>query len=371
MGDKYIMLVDTLQEGSVSLVDLPLNEAQSVVSGINLTPYDAFSTWSWSWLNPGTRDSLAWMGTMGCTKPWWPWVYLTRLMGATTGYDFEDQYGNRTALKAIWTQALQIAKASRAPGIVVDLEPYIDSEHAVFLSAIETQWGLSEAEIKAGIVSVMGELIDVAHSEYPGCKLWFLMAPLNTSIYNPLGENVYYHWTKAALDRLVTLNSNVQIISGGEIEIGYTPASVADVAVKIATYKGYYAAHPEYHNHLLLGAPVCLWDNWGITTYWIHYHETDFLTLKEHYAKFVLLLDNFDWIWVYNESTVSQYQPWDATTALPYNALVRSMKARQEMLQIQATGAVYDMANALEILEKDYLGDLFINSAMSYEWFLL
>jgi hypothetical protein len=354
MSEKYIMLADTLHEGSISLMDMTLSEAQSVVAGINETPFDAFSAWSWSWVNPETRDSLAWMDTMGCTKPWWPWVYLTRLMGATTGYDFNDQYGHRTALKAIWTQALRITKANGVPGIVVDLEPYVDSEHAVFLSEIEAQWGLSEAAIKAGITSVMAELIDIAHTEYPGCKLWFLMAPLDPSINALLGENVYYHWTRAALDRLVALNSDVQIISGAELEIGYTPTSMEDLASKIAAYQGYYAAHPEYHDHLLLGAPVCLWNDWDETTAWIHYHATDFLTLKEHYAKFALLLDNFDWIWVYNESTVSQYQPWNAVAALPYNALVRSMKSRQEMLETQVAGTAYDMANALERLDQDY-----------------
>ncbi|HUS81159.1 MAG TPA: hypothetical protein VM283_07820, partial [Armatimonadota bacterium] len=190
------------------------------------------------------------------SHPIWPRVYLNRLIGflptatrrsACTnpeyfdpikGFDLWDEAGTRTDFLTLWRLSLRAAKVLGAPGIVADLESY-NCGGLCNPGTLAAATGRSLAETQAALRDLGGMMADIAGEEYPDALLWSLFTGFGRPEWfmvdgQPLPA-LHTYIFEGLLARAQERDLALQLISGGEMSLGYYSPSPEALRAKIAT----------------------------------------------------------------------------------------------------------------------------------------
>ena len=138
LGDHYLMLVNTAVAKHMDAQKMAQFN-RSPYDGLAVAFVDAYETSPVPSLVTMRAQITSWKNSAG--KDIWPWVYLNRMIGADPseegnpltktpyfqrfqGLDLEGKTGAQNDFLENWRDALRLAKETRVPGIVCDLEFY-------------------------------------------------------------------------------------------------------------------------------------------------------------------------------------------------------------------------------------------------------
>ena len=137
MGDHYLMLVNTAMADQMDAPKLAQFD-RSPYDGLAVSFVNAYDTSPVP--SPARMAAQIASWKKSATKQIWPWVYLNRMIGANDaegnsltkvpyfqrfqGLDLDDKAGAQNDFLESWRNALRLAKETRVPGIVCDLEFY-------------------------------------------------------------------------------------------------------------------------------------------------------------------------------------------------------------------------------------------------------
>lgn len=279
----------------------------------------------------------------GAHKDVWPWVFFNRFIGskegarslspdsgnayfrAISGMDIYNEAGALGDFYSIWKTALQIAKETGSPGIVVDPEAYNNYE-TYKVSYISDETGIPEKEVKKRLAEIGRELARIADETYPDATLWFLFTGLGTPMrsLNPLADKEYRSVTyivEGMLEYAKEKGSRLKIVSGGELSLGYCHLSLDDLKQNVKErYAGFKTALESYPA-LKLGGTIAPWNDAKLKKGWTLGGPCGRSALKtagDFGPLVAYLAKSYGYVWIYAASAVG-YDPYNDTTALPYN----------------------------------------------------
>ena len=280
----------------------------------------------------------------GARKDVWPWVFFNRFIGskegarslspdsgnayfrAIKGMDIYNKAGALGDFYGIWKTALEIAKETGSPGIVVDPEAYNNYE-TYKVSYISEETGIPENEVKKRLAEIGRELARIADETYPDATLWFLFTGLGTPLrtLNPLADKEYRSVTyivEGMLEYAKEKGSEFKLISGGMLSLGYCSESLGDLKVKILSRRERFEKHLSSFPNLRLGGTIAPWND-------VRLKKGDYFTIGEcrksklkdleDFDPLVkYLLESYEYVWIYAASGAG-YNPYDREITLPYN----------------------------------------------------
>jgi hypothetical protein len=112
--------------------------------------------------------------------------YFERL----TGLDLDGAAGAQNDFLQNWRNALRLAKETRAPGIVCDLEFY-NNYRAYDLSELARMTSTPREEVIDQLEKVGARMADIAATEYPGATLWFFFIGFTRPDYRLIQARPY------------------------------------------------------------------------------------------------------------------------------------------------------------------------------------
>jgi len=282
-------------------------------------------------------------------KDYWPWVSLNRMVGKdpesdssyahdpyfarTRGMDLENTTGAKRDFLQLWRNTLRAAKQSKAPGMIVDMELYVNYK-AYEPTALAQQIGKS-VDLTIAMLQAFGvELADAAAQEFPNAQLWFFFTDLGELGWKTEGGVKYYptpgYIALGLLDRIREKHYGLRVISGGEVSLGYCTFSVEHLQRRMETRSKDFSPHLEkYGDALALGGTMILWPNRAAKTDFVGAGtcaKSDAATVEEQEPYLELLFKTYRYNWIYGTHN-SGYDPFNAGTAARFNAVIRKAKA--------------------------------------------
>jgi hypothetical protein len=237
--------------------------------------------------------------------------------------DLFDDTGALGDFLELWRRSLRIARELGSPGIMVDPECYND--HLNYeVDYLAKQLGRSVEEVKTRLQAIGGELMAIAHAEYPQAVIWFNftgIAPEKT--WRILAKNELRttgYLVLGMLEKAKDLESRIIIVSGGELE-GYCYESLADLEESTAARQERFAGLLETYPQLRLGGTIAPWADRDQKKGWDLSGTcgksqlkdlNDFKPLIQH------LLRVYDYVWIYASGDAG-YNPYDAKVSAIYN----------------------------------------------------
>jgi hypothetical protein len=278
-------------------------------------------------------------------KDYWPWVSLNRMVGRDPdldssygrnpyfarirGLDLENVAGAKADFLQIWRNSLRAANRSQMPGIVVDLELYVNYK-AYEPALLAKQIGRPVNETIGLLHNLGAQLADIAAQEYPNGMLWFLFTDLGQLGWKVEG-NVKYYPTPAyivlgLLDEIRDKHFSLHVISGGEVALEYCSFSVDHLKRKIDGRAKDFAPHlQKYTGALELAGTMILWPDRASKTDFMAEGpcgKSDASTVEEQKPYLELLFKTYRYNWIYGTHN-SGYDPFNPATAPRFNAVLR------------------------------------------------
>jgi hypothetical protein len=291
------------------------------------------------------------------SKDYWPWVFLNRMVGRDPeldtpygrdpyftrihGIDLEDVAGAQRNFLQDWQNSLRAANQAHAPGIVVDLELYVN--YKAYEPALLAQQVGKSVEQTIELLHKLGmRLADAAAKEYPNGVIWFLFTDLGQYGWKVEG-NVKYYPTPAYivlgfLDEIREKKYALKAISGGEVGLEYCSFSLEHLKRKIDGRARDFAPHLQnYGGALELGGTMILWPDRASKTDFMAVGpcgKSDANTVEDQQAYLELLFKAYRYNWIYGTHN-SGYDPFNALTAPRFNAVVRKAEANAESVSLK------------------------------------
>jgi len=278
-------------------------------------------------------------------KDFWPWVFLNRLVGRdpeqdspygrepyfarTHGLDLEGTSGAKRDFLQIWSSNLRAANQSHMPGIVADLEPYVNYK-AYEPALLAKQIGKPVNETLELLHGLGVQLADIAAKEYPNAMLWFLFTDLGQLGWKVEGSVKYYptpaYIVLGLLDEIRDKHFALRVLSGGEVALEYCSFSADHLKRKIDGRARDFAPHLEkFSGALELAGTMILWPDRASKTDFMAVgpcEKSDASTVEEQEPYLELLFKTYRYNWIYGTHN-SGYDPFNPVTAPRFNAVLR------------------------------------------------
>ena len=283
----------------------------------------------------------------GTRKDVWPWVFFNRFIGskegsrslspksanpyfrAIKGMDIFNEAGALGDFYGIWRIALLTAKELGSPGIVVDAEAYNNYE-AYRVTYISEETGIPKTEVKKRLTEMGRELMRIADETYPDATLWFLFTGLGTTVrsINPFTNKEYLSVTyiiQGMLEYAREHSSNIRLVSGGELSLGYCYESLENLENKIRSRNADFEQPLHSYPNLRLGGTIAPWNDTGLKKEGYFTKGTcgrsKLKNLNNFRPLIKYLLESYKYVWIYADSTVG-YNPYAGKITLPYNKVL-------------------------------------------------
>jgi hypothetical protein len=279
------------------------------------------------------------------SKDFWPWVFLNRMVGRdpdldstyardpyfarTHGLDLQGATGAKKDFLQIWRDTLRAANRAQAPGIVADLELYVNYK-AYEPALLAQQIGKTVNETLELLHGLGVQLADVAAREYPEGQIWFLFTDLGQLGWKVEGGVKYYptpaYIVLGLLDEIRNKHYALRVISGGEVSLEYCSFSVEHLKRKIEGRARDFAPHLEkYDGSLELAGTMILWPDRESKTDFMAVGacaKSDAATVEDQEAYVELLFKTYRYNWIYGTHN-SGYDPFNPAIALRINTVIQ------------------------------------------------
>jgi len=347
LGDHYLMLVAGNRASTLTPSQLTLFE-QSQYDGLAvrfLTQYDTTPV-------PSVQEMTSKLLQLkkSSAKDFWPWVSFNRMVGRdpevdnpngrdlyftrTHGIDLEDTAGAQRDFLELWQRSLHAASQTHAPGIIVDLELYVNYK-AYDPGLLAKQIGKPVDQTLELLHKLGIRMADAAAKEYPNGVMWFLLTDLCEYGWK-VDNNVKYYPTPAyivmgLLDEIRDKHYMLKVVSGGEVGLSYCSYSVEHLKHKIEVRANDFAPQLEnYRGALELAGTMILWPDRTSKTDFMAAGvcaKSDANTVEDQQAYLEILLKTYRYNWIYGTNN-SGYDPFNASTAPRFNAVIQKAKAK-------------------------------------------
>lgn len=346
MNSVYLMLVTFLVHGFSSLTPAMVSEFQK-------SPYRGIAVPIHDHMNPGPVPSLASFDSdvarlkSVTSKDLWPWVFTNMLIGVvrrdtrayaqdeTTlriqGWDLDNQAGARERFLQWWRLSFQLAKQLGAPGAVADLEPYNNYASGT-LPELAREIGRSPDETVRLLEALGGRMADIAATELPGAKIFYLTTNLQNPRVAAVGGKWYYgsetYIVIGTLERIRQARLDLTVISGNESGLGYCSDSLDDLRGRIQSVRSNMSHFLSSNaGHLVEAGTMTLWADASLKGDWLASgpcaaNPAGNVEELEPYIQ--ELLRSYQYVWIYAASPkYTGYQPFDPDIAPRFNVVLR------------------------------------------------
>jgi hypothetical protein len=277
-------------------------------------------------------------------KDLWPWVYVNRMLGRdpasdssygrepyfnrTSGMDLENSTHARDDFLRIWTNSLQVAKQAHSPGMVVDLEFYLNHQ-AYDPFVLAKQIGKSPQETIELLRKLGVLLADAAAKEYSDAVLWFLFTDLGQYGATVVDGVKYYpspaYVVLGLMDQIRSQRYALRVIDGGEVGLEYCSLSLGQLQMKIQNRAKDFATHLEkYSASLDLAGTMILWKDRQSKLEFMKVgpcDKSDAANVEELQPYLGLLLKTYRYNWIY-ATYYAGYDPFHPS-ASRFDAMIR------------------------------------------------
>jgi hypothetical protein len=347
LGEHYVMLVNTAMANQMDAPKLAQFD-RSPYDGLAVSfagAYDASPVLS---LAPMQAQIASWKRST--TKDLWPWVYLNRMIGANDtegnpltqvpyfqrfqGLDLDGRAGAQNDFLENWRSALRIARETRVPGIVCDLEFY-NNYKAYDLAELARMTSKSQEDMLTALRQLGARMADISAAEYPGASIWFLFTGFTRPEYRVIAGRPSYlaatYIVEGLLDQIQGQHLPLRVLSGGEVGLGYCHNSVDDFRKAIEKRAAVFAPILQKYNGILeLAGTMTLWSDRSAKKNWVAQGAcgaSSAATIEELIPYMELLLRSYRYNWIYG-STNGGYFAFQSTTAPRFDAAIRQAKER-------------------------------------------
>jgi hypothetical protein len=347
LGNRYLMLVNTAIANQMDAPKMAQFD-RSPYDGLAVSFADAFDTTPVLSLAPMEAQIAIWKKST--TKEIWPWVYLNRMIGANDaegnsytkipyfqrfqGLDLDGKAGAQRAFLENWRNALRLAEETRVPGIVCDLEFYNNYE-AYDLAELARMASKPQQDVLNLLNQVGARMADIAAAEYPGATLWFFFTGFTRPDYRVIEGQPYYlaatYIAEGLLDQIQRHHLPLQVLSGGEVGLGYCHNSVDDLRQAIEKRAAAFAPLLQKYNGILeLAGTMTLWSDRSVKKNWVAQGPcgtSSAATVEDLIPYMELLFRSYRYNWLYG-SPNGGYLAFQSTSAPRFDAAIVQAIAR-------------------------------------------
>lgn len=349
LGDHYLMVVAGNRASSLTVSELQL---------LNASPYDGVGVRFLDSYDTGPIPSAEEMSAkllqlkQSTEKDLWPWVSFNRMVGRDptmdnpygrdiyftrfSGIDLDGSAGAQNDFVSLWRNSLRTANQTHAPGLVADLEFYVNNK-ANDPTLLSKQIGKPVEQTISLLRRLGARLADTAADAYPTAAIWFMYTALGQEGWKMDGNIKYYpapaYVVMGLLDEIREKQYDLKVISGGEIALEYCSFSVAHLQHKIDVRAKDFARHlRNYGGSLALAGTMILWPGRASKTGFVATgacSQSDAGTVEDQEVYLELLFRTYRYNWIYGTNN-SGYDPFNPVIAPRFNAVLREAKARAE-----------------------------------------
>lgn len=347
LGDHYLLLVNTAMASQM--------DAQKM-GQFDRSPYDGLAVSFAGAYDASPVLSLAPMeAQIGrwekfTAKDIWPWVSLNRMIGANDaegnqltkvpyfqrfqGLDLDGKAGAQNDFLENWRNALRLARETRVPGIVCDLEFY-NNYKAYDLAELARMTSMPRADVVNALRQVGAHMADIAAAEYPGATLLFFFTGFTRPEYRVIDGKPYYlaatYIAEGLLDQIQQHHLPLRVLSGGEVGLGYCHNSVDDLRLAIEKRAADFAPLLQKYNGILeLAGTMTLWSDRSAKKNWVAQGAcgtSSAATVEDLVPYMELLFRSYHYNWLYG-SPNGGYFAFQSTSAPRFDAAIAKAKAR-------------------------------------------
>ena len=347
LGNHYLMLVNTAMANQMDAPKL---------AQFDRSPYDGLAV---SFLNaydtspvpsPALMEAQIANWKESANKQIWPWVYLNRMIGANDaegnpltkaryfqrfqGLDLDGKAGAQNDFLESWRNALRLAKETRVPGIVCDLEFY-NNYKAYDVAELARMTSKPQPDVLNLLRQVGARMADIAAAEYPGATLWFLFTGFTRPEYRVINGQPYYlaatYIAEGLLDQIQQHHLPLRVLSGGEVGLGYCHNSVDDLRQAIEKRAADFAPLLQKYNGILeLAGTMTLWSDRSAKKDWVAQGAcgtSSAASVEDLIPYMELLFRSYRYNWLYG-SPNGGYFAFQSASALRFDAAIAQAKAR-------------------------------------------
>lgn len=347
MGDHYLMLVNSANANQMDASKMAQFD-RSPYDGLAVSFSSAYDTSPPPSVEQMEAQIAGWKKTTA--KDIWPWVYLNRMIGANNaegdqsakslyfrrfqGLDLDGKAGAQNDFLENWRNALRLAKETRVPGVVCDLEFY-NNYKAYDLSELARMTSLPLQDALDALRRLGARMADISSTEYPGASIWLLFTGFTRPEYRVIERRPYYlaatYIAEGLLDRIRQHNLPVRVLSGGEVGLGYCHTSVDDLRQAIEMRAAVFAPTLQKYNGILeLAGTMTLWSDRSAKQNWVAKRAcaaSSAASVEDLIPYVELLLRTHRYNWLYG-SPNGGYFAFQPTSAPRFDAAIAQAKAR-------------------------------------------
>jgi hypothetical protein len=347
MVGNYLLLVNTAIANQMDAPKMAQFD-RSPYDGLAVSFADAYDTSPVLLSAPMQAQIASWKKST--TKDIWPWVYLNRMIGANDaegnqyskvpyfqrfqGLDLDGKAGARNDFLENWRNALRLAKETKVPGIVCDLEFY-NNYKAYDLAELARMTSMPQQDVLNGLSQLGEHMANIAAAEYPGATLWFFFSGFTRPDYRVIGGQPYYlaatYIAEGLLNQIQQHRLPLRVLSGGEVGLGYCHNSVEDLRQAIEKRATAYAPLLQKYNGILeLAGTMTLWSDRAAKKNWVAQGacgSSSAASVEDLVPYMELLFRSYRYNWLYG-SPNGGYFAFQSTSAPRFDAAITQAKAR-------------------------------------------
>jgi hypothetical protein len=347
LGNHYLMLVNTAIANQMDAQKMGQFD-RSPYDGLAVSfagAYDASPV-----LSPAPMEAQIASWKKSTAKDIWPWVSLNRMIGANDpegnpltkvpyfqrfqGLDLDGKAGAQNDFLENWRNALRLAKETRVPGIVCDLEFY-NNYKAYDVAELARMTSMPRADVVNALRQVGARMADISAAEYPGASIWLLFTGFTRPEYRVIDGQPYYlaatYIVEGLLDQIQRHHLSLRVLSGGEVGLGYCHNSVEDLRQAIEKRAADFAPLlRKYDGILELAGTMTLWSDRSAKKNWVAQGAcgtSSAATVEDLIPYMELLFRSYRSNWLYG-SPNGGYFAFQATSAPRFDAAIAKAKAR-------------------------------------------
>jgi hypothetical protein len=347
LSDHYLMLVNTAMANQMDAPKLAQFD-RSPYDGLAVSFVNAYDTSPVP--SPALMEVQIASWKESATKQIWPWVYLNRMIGANEtegnpltkvpyfqrfqGLDLDGKAGAQNDFLESWRNALRLARETRVPGIVCDLEFY-NNYKAYDVAELARMTSKPQPDVLNLLRQVGARMADIAAAEYPGATLWFLFTGFTRPEYRVINGQPYYlaatYIAEGLLDQIQQHHLPLRVLSGGEVGLGYCHNSVDDLRQAIEKRAADFAPLLQKYNGILeLAGTMTLWSDRSAKKNWVAQGAcgtSSAASVEDLIPYMELLFRSYRYNWLYG-SPNGGYFALQSTSAPRFDAAIAQAKAR-------------------------------------------
>jgi hypothetical protein len=317
--DHYLILVNTAMARQMDAQKLA-QFGRSPYDGLAVSFSDAYDV---SLIpTPASMESQLAGWKKSTSKQIWPWVYLNRMIGANDaegngltkvpyfqnfqGLDLDGKAGAQRDFLGNWGNGLRVARKTIVPGIVFDLEFY-NNYKADDVAELARMTSLSKQETLQALKNLGARMADTAAAEYPSAIIWILFTGFTRPDYRIIDGQHYFlagtYIVEGLLDEIQQQHFELNVLSGGELGLGYCHNSIEDLRRAIDKRAAIFAPLlQKYKDILELAGTMTLWSDRSARKNWVAEGacgSSSAATVEDLTPYMELLFRSYRYNWIY------------------------------------------------------------------------